>query len=228
MKKNSTKANAFKVKQGSKVEVAKSAKALNHKDIKRFLAKFAEAILVDQERVDKLPRKSFHPFYNKAMWVRNRDDHIRALVDLSMTVDQMPKRLLENLAEFAVSYEPEAVKQQLLNIISDLATRAASPWLYETASMFFEELIKDVKRVGNGIHCNGSPTELMMEWFNYDDPIRIAEDPECQYLDLLTLHIQQETENRRDILANRGRLGFIEMRVAREFCDDLIISDRQP
>jgi hypothetical protein len=45
---NSTKVNSFKVIQGGKSEVVKSTKALTHKDIKEFLAKFAEAILVDQ------------------------------------------------------------------------------------------------------------------------------------------------------------------------------------
>jgi hypothetical protein len=67
------------------------------------------------------------------MWKRNREDHIGAIVELSMTVDKMPKRLLQKLTELAITYRPEAVKQPLLNIISDLATGVSSPWLYETA-----------------------------------------------------------------------------------------------
>jgi hypothetical protein len=66
MAKNSTNVSSFKVIQGGKAEVVKSTKALTHKDIKEFLAKFAEAILVDQERVNKLPRKNFHPLYDTA------------------------------------------------------------------------------------------------------------------------------------------------------------------
>jgi hypothetical protein len=146
MGQNSTKVNSFKVIQGGKAKVVKSTKALTHKDIKEFLAKFAEAILVDQERVNKLPRKNFHPLYDNGMWKRNREDHVGAIVKLSMTVDEMPKRLLKKLTELAVAYKTEVVKQSLLDIISDLATGVASPWLYETASLFFNELIKVVSR----------------------------------------------------------------------------------
>lgn len=69
--KNSTKVNFLKVIQGGKAKIVKSTKALTHKDIKEFLAKFAEAILVAQERVNKLPLKNFHPFYDDGMWQRN-------------------------------------------------------------------------------------------------------------------------------------------------------------
>ena len=127
MGKKSTRANYLKVIQGGKAKAVKSTKALTHKDIKEFFAKFAEAILVDQERVKKLPHKKFHPFYDDGMWQRNREDHVGAIVDLSMTVDKMPKRLLKKLTELAIAYKPEVVKQPLLNMISDLATGAALP-----------------------------------------------------------------------------------------------------
>src|SRR4051794_17876313 len=127
--------NSFKVIQGGKSKIVKPTKALTHKDIKEFLARFAEAILVDQERVNKLLRKNFHPFYDDGMWKRNREDHVYAILKLSLTVDQMSKRLLKKLTELAIAYKPELVKQPLLDNISDLATGAASPWLYETASL---------------------------------------------------------------------------------------------
>ena len=76
MRKESMKVK-LQVIQGGKVAVGKPTKSFTHKDIKEFLAKFAEAILVDQERVKKLPRKEFHPFYDHGMWKRNRDDHVR-------------------------------------------------------------------------------------------------------------------------------------------------------
>ncbi|MBR0939234.1 hypothetical protein [Bradyrhizobium jicamae] len=218
---NSTKVNSLKVIQGGKAEVVKT-KALTHKDIKAFLAKFAEAILVDQKRVNKLPRTQFHPDYDNCMWKRNREDHVSAIVDLSMTVDEMPKRLLKKLTELAIGYKPEVVKQPLLGIISDLATGAASPWLYETAPLFFNELIKDVSRQDPGISSKGSPLEMMLRWFDYDDPIQIAKDPECEYVGLLASHIERESEKTRRALAARSRSAFIEMRVARELCDDLL------
>jgi hypothetical protein len=222
MGKNSTKVNSFKVIQGGKAEVAKSTKALTHKDIKEFLARFAEAILVDQERVNKLPRRKFHPFYDHSMWKGNREDHVGAIVDLSMTVDKMPKCLLKKLTELAVAYKPEVVKRSLLDIISDLATGGASPELYETASLFFDELIKVVSRRDPGMPPKGNPTEMILRWFDYDDPIQIAKDSECEYVGVLASHIARESEKTKRALAARGRLAFIETRVAREFCDYLL------
>jgi hypothetical protein len=218
----STRANSLRVIQGGKAEAMKSTKALTHKDIKEFLARFAEAILVDQERVNKLPHKKFHPFYDDGMWQRNREDHVGAIVDLSITVDKMPKILLKKLTELAVAYRPEAVKQSLLNIISDLATGAASPWLYETASLFFSELIKDVSRRDPGISPKGNPMEMILKWFDYDDPIAIAKDCECEYVGLLASHIKRESDKTRHALAARSRLAFIEMRAAREFGNHLL------
>jgi hypothetical protein len=222
MEKNSTTVSVLKVIQGGKAESLKSTKALTHKDIKVFLAKFAEAILVDQERVNKLPHKKFHPFYDDGMWQRNRESHVGAIVDLSMTVDEMPKRLLKKLTELAIAYKPEVVKQPLLNSISDLATGAASPWLYETASLFFNELIKEVSRQDPGIPPKGNATEMIIKWFDYDDPIAIAKDSECEYVGLLASHIKRESDKSRRALAARSRLAFIEMRVASEFCDHLL------
>jgi hypothetical protein len=221
MGKNSTKVNSFKVIQGDKAEVRKSTKALARKDIKEFLAKFAEAILVDQERVKKLPRREFHPFYDDGMWKRNREDHVGAIVELSMTVDEMPKRLLKKLTELAIAYKPEVVKQPLLNTISDLATGVSSPWLYETASLFFDELIKDVSRQDPGISRTGNPVEMMSKWFDYDDPIAIAKDPECEYVGVLASHIKRESDETRHALAARSRLAFIRMRAAMEFGNHL-------
>lgn len=85
------------------------------------------------------------------------EDHVSAIVDLTLTVDEMPTRLLKKLTELAFAYKPEVVKQPLLNSISDLATRASSPWLYETASLFFNELIKEVSRKDLGILSQGQP-----------------------------------------------------------------------
>jgi hypothetical protein len=228
MGKKSTRANSLKVIQGGKAKAVKSTKALTHKDIKEFLAKFAEAILVDQERVKKLSHKKFHPSYDDSIWQRNREDHVGAIVDLSMTVDKMPKRLLKKLTELAIAYKPEVVKQPLLNKISDLATSAASPWLYETASLFFGELIEDVSRQDPGISPRGNPMEMILRWFDYDDPIRIAKDSECEYVGLLASHIERESEKTRHALAVRSRLAFIEMRVAREFGNYLLSQSYDP
>jgi hypothetical protein len=186
------------------------------------LQSYACTSSINDYPINKLPRKKFHAYYDHGMWKRNREDHISAIVDLSMTVDNMPKRLLKKLTELAIAYKPEVIKQPLLNNISDLATGVSSPWLYETASLFFNELIKDVSRLGPSTSPKGSPMEIVLRWFDYDDPIQIARDPECEYVGLLASHIEDESEETRHALAARSRLTFIEMRVAREFCDHLL------
>jgi len=150
------------------------------------------------------------------MWKRNREDHVAAIVELTMTVDKMPKRLLKQLSELATAYKPEVVKQPLLDMISDQAT-GAGPWLYETASMFFSELIKAVGRQKPGMPLKVSPMEMILRWFDYDDPIQIAKDSECEYVDVLASHIERESGETKCAMAARGRLAFIELRVAWEF-----------
>jgi len=226
--KNSKKPTYLKLVEGGKADASKAPKALTHKDVKELLAKFAEAILVDQERVNKLPRRKIHPLYDHDMWKGNREDHVSAIVDLSMTVDQMPKRLLKEVAELAIAYKPEFVKSTFLNQFSDLATRAASPWLYETATLFFREMIKDAARRGSPVAFpNGSATERMLRWFDYDDPIGIARDDECEYFDLLAEHIARESERTKRGLVARARHEFIEMRVTKEFCDYIVPLERE-
>lgn len=220
--KSSTKPTYLKLVQGGKADASKAAKSLTHRDIKELLARFAEAVLVDQERVNKLPRKKLHSLYDHGMWKRNREGHVSAIVDLSMTVDRLTKRLLNELAEMAMAYDPETVKTTFLNQVSDLATGASSPWLYETAPLFFREMIKDVNRRGRPVAFpKGCATEQMLKWFDYDDPIGIGRDPECDYSDILAAHIKRESEKTKRALAFRARHKFIQMRVAEELFDYL-------
>jgi hypothetical protein len=221
MENNSTKMKSLKVIHGGKAKSVRPAKLLTHEDIKEFFAVFAEAILVDQERVNKLPHKEFHPLYDDRMWQRNREDHVGAIVELSTTVDEMPTSVLTKLTDTAVAYRPEAFKQPLLNMISDLATGVASPWLYETASLLFGELIEEVSRQRPRISPKGDPMEMMMKWFDCDDPIGIARDPECEYVDLLASHIENESDKTRRALTVRSRKKLIEMIAAKEFCNRL-------
>jgi hypothetical protein len=64
--------------------------------------------------------------------------------------------------------------------------------------------------------------EMIMSWFDYDDPIQIAKDPECEYIGLLASHVERESQKTRHALAVRSRLAFIKMRVDKEFCDYLL------
>jgi hypothetical protein len=87
--------------------------------------------------------------------------------------------------------------------------------------LFFDELIKDVSRQDPGISRTGNPVEMMSKWFDYDDPIAIAKDPECEYVGVLASHIKRESDETRHALAARSRLAFIRMRAAMEFGNHL-------
>jgi hypothetical protein len=216
MRSNSTKVNSLKVMQGRKAEVVKTTKTLTHRDIKEFFLKFAEAIFVDQQRVNKMSRKHFNPLYDDGMWRSTRGDYLSALVNLSLTVDRMPKRLLKNLTELAITYRPDAVKRPLFHLITLQAIGVASPGFLDTASRLFRELIVDVGLQAPGIPFKGTPVKSMLRWFDYDDPILIATEPECEYADLLASHIERESKKTRCALAAQGRRAFIETRVACE------------
>jgi hypothetical protein len=224
MANNSTQMNSLKVMRGREAEVVKTTKALTQRDIKRFFLKFAEAIFVDQQRVNKIPRKHFHPFYDDVSWRRTREEYLYAIVDLSLTVDKMPKRLLKNMTELAITYGPDAVKRPLFHIITLQAIGAVSPGIVDTASRFFRELIVDVSLQAPGIPFEGTPEESILRWFDYDDPILIATEPECEYAKLLASHIGRESRKTRCALAAQGRRAFIEARVAREFSTVTILS----
>jgi hypothetical protein len=131
----------------------------------------------------------------------------------------MPKHLLEELTALSLDYKPAVVKQPLLDIISDLATGVSSPWLYETSSLFFSELIQAVRRKDTILPPNGNPTDLMLKWFDYDDPIHIAKDPECEYVGLLASHIEQESEKTKRTLAVQSRLAFEKSIAAKKYCE---------
>lgn len=79
-----------------------------------------------------------------------------------------------------------------------------------------------------GISPKGNPLETILRWFDYDDPIQIAKDPECEYVELLASHIEHESKKTRRALAVRSRLAFIKMRVAREFSDHLLSQHGNP
>jgi hypothetical protein len=202
----------------------RTTKALTHKAIKRFFFKYAEAIYVDQERVDKIPLKDSHPSYDDGFWRSTREDYLQAIVHLSLTVDNMPKRLLKNLTELAITRRPDAVKRPLFNIITLLATGEPPPGLLNTASLFFSELIEDASGQAPGIPFEGTPAESMVRWFDYDDPILIATDPDCGYAELLASHIKRESEKTRCALTTQGRRAFVEARFAYELTEVEVLS----
>jgi hypothetical protein len=189
-----------------------------------FFLRFAEAIFVEQQRVDKIPRKDFHPLYDEGWWKENRKEYFSAIVALSLTVDKMPKRLLETLTEMAISYGPNAVKQSLFNTITLQATGLAPPGNLDTASRFFRHLIMDLRLEAPGRPFEGAPKDSILRWFDYDDPILIATEPVCGYSELLATYRRRESRKTRRALAAQGRHFFMEARFAREFSEVTVLS----
>ena len=214
MKKTMTR--SFRLIQGGKSGKFGAVRLLTHDDIKKFFATFAQAILVDQKRVARLSREDFSPDYGDGMWRRNREDHVEALVKLYMTVDKMPKRLLKELTAFALNHKSRIVKQPLLNALSDLATGVSSPELYETATLFFGQLMSDVSGHCKATVFQSNATEMIMEWFDYDDPLEIAEDEECDYVDVLAAFIKSEPDKKKRALAKRSKTAFAKMVFVKE------------
>jgi hypothetical protein len=218
MGKSSEPGKRFKAIQGGKVSLVKPAKLLTHKDIKEFFARFAEAIWVNQKRVDKLLHRTFHRHYDDSRWRSDREDYLSVIVDLSMTVDKMPERLLKRLTELAVNHRPEAVRWPLFNAIGVLAPCGADPGLHSTASRFFSDLIAVVIREEPNGSPIGDPIDISL-WFEYDDPISITRDSECEYGDLLASHIEKESAKTKRALAIGGRLKFYKSRYLKEYGD---------
>ena len=224
MENKSTKIKSPKAMQGREADVVKVTETITHFDIKMFFLRFAEAIFVEQQRLDKIPRTHFHPLYDNAWWKANREEYFSAVVALSLTVDKMPKRLLENLTELAVSYGPDAFKRSLFQILTLQATGLASPGILDTASRFFRNVIMDLRLEAPGIPFEGTPKDSILRWFDYDGPILIATEPSCGYAELLASHIRKESIKTRRALAAQGRHFFMEARFAREFSEVTVLS----
>lgn len=82
----------------------------------------------------------------------------------------------------------------------------------------------DVSLHAPGIPFEGTPVESISRWFDYDDPILIATEPECEYAELLASHIGRESRKTRCALAAQGMRAFIEARAAREFSTVTVLS----
>ena len=167
--------------------------------------------MVDQRRVDKLPHDQFSTQYDDGMWRRSRENHVEALIELYKTVDDMPPLLLNRLTELAVTFDPATVKYEFSNAINEAGTGAASPELYETAPLFFGEIITAVSRKRQSRSLVQNAVEQMFEWFDYDDPLQIAFDPECEYVEILAAQIESEVPEKMKKLARSCRSRFAKM-----------------
>jgi hypothetical protein len=155
-------------------------KTLTPEDIRDLLTGFVAAIELDQIRVDALPPEKFHPAYSDSMWRNWRRHHIDYINRLLLTVNTIPSALLQELARLAITFEPAVVQETVLDLFADATSGSCAEEL-ETAALFFGWLIKDVSDRPAGPPANCDSRALLMQWLAVDDPLRIAEDPECGY-----------------------------------------------
>ena len=154
---------------------------LQHTDIETVLRRFSVAIERDQLRIDAMPRAKFHSLYDHAMWRDWRHGHKIYINRLVSTVVDMPLAMLENLSTIARSYKPEIVRAVILEILSEVVGGCCDQDEYATASLLFEDLIKQVKEQARATERGLSAKVSLARWFPLSDPLRTAADPECQY-----------------------------------------------
>jgi hypothetical protein len=154
---------------------------ITREDIRNLLKGYAAAIELDQIRVDALPPQRVHQFYDDNMWRSCRRDHIDFVNRLLPTVKMIPTAMLDELTWLAVSYEPSAMREAILDLFCDAAYELCPPEEFETAEMFFGWLIKEARMRTPGEPLRGDARWLIMQWVCVTDPLRIAQDPECGY-----------------------------------------------
>jgi hypothetical protein len=155
-------------------------KALTHEHLRKLLQNFSAAIQLDQHRVDELPAAHFHPQCNDEMWRVWRADHVSYIERLLSTMEAIPFALLVELTTMATTYDPMVVGREALELFAD-AVSGGCPEELTTAEDFFAWLIKGVRRRRSGQRRSASAKDAMAKWLAGNDPLRIAEDPECQY-----------------------------------------------
>lgn len=154
---------------------------LTQDDIRDLLAGFADAIQLDQIRVDALPPEKFNSKYRDSMWRMWRRGHLDYINRLLPTLKAISPALLEKLTWLATNYDPAVVREAALELFAGAASDSYATEEVETAALFFGWLIQDITRASEGKPIQGGARALMRKWLPFTDPLRIAEDPECGY-----------------------------------------------
>jgi hypothetical protein len=154
---------------------------LTPEDIRAFLKKLSTAIELDQVHVDSLPPERFLPAYEDGMWRAWRRDH-RIFVDrLLLTAERLPPIMLAELTRLANTYEPSLVGIVALELFAEVVSGSCALERLGTAERFFGQLIKLVSEQPRGnLRTEGARISIL-QWLPVNDPLRIAQDPECGY-----------------------------------------------
>lgn len=154
---------------------------LTHADIRNLLQRFSAAIELDQRHVDVVPAASFHPLYDDKMWRDWRAYHVSYIDKLLTSVDTIPSAMLTELTEIATTYEPKVIGHVAIGLFAEAVSGSCPEEELGTAERFVRWLIKEARQ-----HCEGTPRpesarSSVSRWLSAIDPLRVAQDPECQY-----------------------------------------------
>ncbi|MGA2293434.1 hypothetical protein [Bradyrhizobium sp.] len=153
---------------------------LTNADLENVLRRFGAAIERDQLRVDAMPPANLQPPYNDEMWRQWRRDHIRYVNVLISTAIAVPTRMSSELTVIAASYEPKGISTLILELLSEVVSGSYEWEEFASARCFFGTLIKQIGEQSKATSHQDAHVSLA-RWFPLTDPLRIADDPECQY-----------------------------------------------
>jgi hypothetical protein len=156
-------------------------KTLTLGDIRTFLKGLSIAIELDQVHVDALPPEKFSPMYSDGMWRNWRRDHRMFIDKLLLTADAIPPTMLRELTGVAITHKPERIGSLLLELFAEVVSGSVSPEDFGTSERFFGSLIAQMSAQPKGHRRHKSARVSVLQWLPFDDPLRIAQDPECGY-----------------------------------------------
>ena len=107
---------------------------------------------------------------------------------MAATAHDVPAEVLEQLIVIAAAYDPSDIAEAVLEISCEFAPHFSVPEGQDfddptTATGFLKTLITDVRRERKpaGRPTAGNAIDKIKRWFPVEDPLRIAQDPECGY-----------------------------------------------
>ena len=151
---------------------------VTHGDIRKLLGKFSAAIELDQRLVDALPAKAFHPQYDDEMWRAWRTGHVSYIEHLLSSVNSIPSAMMIELTKVAATYDPKAVGRVVLESFAEIV---GGHCVGGNAASFFGSVAREVRRRNSGRRRLANARGAMAKWLAVEDPLLIAQDPECQY-----------------------------------------------
>jgi hypothetical protein len=158
-----------------------------------------------------LPRKHFHRYYRRGLWIIWRQSHLSFIDELVATTGAIPRTLLKDLTVLAARRDPLIVRKTMVEMLALGAARSLAPRQIDTATSFFQGLLVSV---GDGSFEPGYPNckhskARLTRWLALIDPLSIAEDPECGYLAALQRALEKSGSLDTDLCEGSSRTNSI-------------------